>query len=81
MVGMTSLSPRRLDDSWTNWTAPENLGPAVNGALDDEFFSLSHCGKYATFSKQISVHNVDLFKISTEELFGQPANKNETISK
>ena len=67
---------RRLDDSWTNWSVPENLGPAVNGALDDEFFSLTHCGKYATFSKQVSVHNVDLFKISMEELFGQSANKN-----
>src|SRR3981189_3746634 len=48
----------RLDDTWTNWSAPENLGPAVNGERDDEFFSLSHCGKYATFSKQVSVHNV-----------------------
>jgi len=71
---------RRLDDSWTNWTTPENLGPAVNGKLDDEFFSLSHCGKYATFSKQVSVHNVDLFKISTEELFGQSADEIVTKS-
>ncbi len=67
---------RRLDDSWTNWTTPENLGPAVNGDLDDEFFSLTRCGKYATFSKQVSVHNVDMFKISTEELFDQPAQDN-----
>jgi len=71
---------RRLDDSWTNWTTPENLGPAVNGGLDDEFFSLSYSGKYATFSKQVSVHNVDLFKISTQELFGQPANDSVTQS-
>ncbi len=63
---------RRLDESWTNWTEPENLGPAVNGALDDEFFSISHCGKHAIFSKQVNVHNVDLFKISTDELFGIP---------
>ncbi len=65
---------RRLDDSWTNWTTPENLGPAVNGELDDEFFSLTFDGKYATFSKQTTVHNVDLYKISTQELFVQPAN-------
>ena len=71
---------RRLDDSWTNWTVPENLGPAVNGELDEEFFSLSHSGKYATFSKQISVHNVDLFKISTQELLAQPARKNVKLS-
>ncbi len=63
---------KRLDDSWTNWSKPENLGPAVNGTLDDEFFTMTHCGKYAIFSKQISVHNVDLFKISTKDLFIQP---------
>ena len=67
---------RRLDDSWINWTVPENLGPAVNGDLDDEFFSLTYDGKYATFSKQVNVHNVDLFKISAHDLFAQPVFKN-----
>jgi hypothetical protein len=60
----------RLDDTWTNWSTPENLGPAVNGALDDEFFSVSSCGKYAVFSKQVSVHDHDLYRISMDELFG-----------
>lgn len=59
----------RLDDSWTNWTVPQNLGPAVNGNLDEEFFSITHCGKYAIFTKQINVHNEDLYKVSIEELF------------
>lgn len=59
----------RLDDSWTNWTEPENLGPAVNGPMDDEFFIISHCGKFALFSKQITADNVDLFGIPTDELF------------
>ena len=62
----------RLDDSWTNWTTPKNLGPAVNGAMDDEFFSISYCGKYAVFSKQVTIHNTDLYKISLENLFIQP---------
>ncbi len=60
---------RRLDDSWTNWSVPENLGPAVNGPMDEEFFSLTHCGKFALFSKQVSVHNVDIYRIATDELF------------
>jgi hypothetical protein len=63
---------KRLDDSWTNWSEPENLGPAVNGALDDEFFSITHCGNYGIFSRQVSVHNVDLYRISLEELFNRP---------
>jgi hypothetical protein len=67
----------RLDDSWTNWSEPQNLGTAVNGAMDDEFFSITTCGKYAVFSKQVSVHNVDLFKITTDDLFGKSKNKKD----
>ncbi len=62
---------RRLDDTWTNWSTPENLGPAVNGSMDDEFFSITHCGNFAVFSRQVNVHNNDLFRISMEELFGK----------
>jgi OOP family OmpA-OmpF porin len=61
----------RLDDSWTNWTAPVNLGPAVNGHMDEEFFSITHCGRFAIFTKQLNVHNEDLYKIPMEELFGK----------
>src|SRR5882757_4091708 len=69
---------RRLDESWTNWSEPENLGPAVNGALDDEFFNLTPCGRFAIFSKKVSVHNVDLFKISLKGPHGEPVNKLNT---
>ena len=48
-----------------------NLGPAVNGELDDEFFSITHCGNYGIFSKQVNVHNVDLYRVSLETLFNR----------
>jgi OOP family OmpA-OmpF porin len=67
--GFDIFRTKRLDETWTNWSEPENLGPAVNGALDDEFFSITHDGEFATFSKQVNVHNVDLYRISTQELF------------
>jgi OmpA-OmpF porin, OOP family len=60
---------KRLDDTWTNWSEPQNLGPAVNGEMDDEFFTITHCGNYAIFAKQVSVHNIDIFRISVDELF------------
>jgi OmpA-OmpF porin, OOP family len=63
----------RLDDTWTNWSAPRNLGPAVNGPMDDEFFSITHCGKFAIFSKQVNVHNTDLFRIGMVDLFNKPS--------
>jgi OmpA-OmpF porin, OOP family len=70
----------RLDDSWTNWSTPENLGPAVNGPMDDEFFSISSCGKFAVFSKQVNVHNTNLFRISTDELFKSEGRDNNTAT-
>lgn len=74
---------KRLDETWTNWSEPQNLGSAVNGELDDEFFSLTPCGQFATFSKRVSVHNVDLFKISINGLRNEVVNKpriNETFA-
>jgi OOP family OmpA-OmpF porin len=72
---------KRLDDTWTNWSEPRNLGPAVNGRLDDSFFSITHCGNFAIFSKQVSVHNTDLFRISVEELFNQESPRIQSIVK
>jgi hypothetical protein len=74
--GYDIFKTTRLDDSWTNWSVPVNLGPAVNGEMDEEFFSITHCGRYAIFTKQMGVHNEDLYKISVEELF----NTNKTAA-
>ncbi len=60
----------RLDDSWTKWSEPENLGPGVNGPMDEEFFSITHCKQWGYFSKQVSEDNVDIYKIPMADLFG-----------
>jgi OOP family OmpA-OmpF porin len=70
--GYDVFMTHRLDDSWTNWTKPENLGPAINGPMDDEFFIISHCGQYALFSKEVNKGNVDLFEIAIDVLFTEP---------
>jgi hypothetical protein len=71
----------RLDESWTNWTKPRNLGPAVNGPMDEEFFTITHCGKYAYFSKQISVHNSDIFRLAIAELYAsKPSAKSDIVA-
>ena len=38
---------RRLDDSWTNWSKPQNLGKAVNTKFDDLNIYLSALGDTA----------------------------------
>lgn len=37
----------RLDDSWLNWSEPENLGAPINTKGWDAFFSLDANGEYA----------------------------------
>ncbi|QSE97749.1 OmpA family protein [Fulvivirga lutea] len=39
----------RLDDSWTNWSEPENLGPLINNGDDQIFFQLEYDSKYAYY--------------------------------
>jgi OmpA-OmpF porin, OOP family len=63
----------RLDETWTNWSTPENMGPVVNDDKDDEFFVISHCDRYAFFSRQIDDKNVDLFKVHMADLFAPTA--------
>ena len=41
----------RKDDSWTQWSEPENLGPAINSEQDDTFFNISIDNKYAFLTR------------------------------
>jgi outer membrane protein OmpA-like peptidoglycan-associated protein len=55
---------RRLDDTWLNWSAPENLGPAVNSPLWDAFINIPATGDYAYFSASDKVlGQEDIFRI------------------
>lgn len=55
---------RRLDDTWLNWSAPENLGPAVNSPLWDSFINIPATGDYAYFSASEKVlGQEDIFRI------------------
>jgi len=55
---------RRLDDSWTNWSKPINLGPSVNSAGFDAFFSVAANDPTAYLvSNAQSIGGTDLFSI------------------
>jgi len=51
----------RLDDSWQNWSEPQNLGPKVNTTTDQSFFSISNNSVY--FSSESEEGNTDLFTL------------------
>jgi len=40
---------RRLDDTWTNWSAPENLGIVINSENNDLYYTVSAAADYAYF--------------------------------
>lgn len=53
---------RRLDDTWTNWSEPQNLGPGINSDQDDTFFNIPPTGEYGYFSRTSSDNNADIFR-------------------
>ena len=57
---------RRLDDSWTSWSAPENLGSEINTANWDAFFKVSPTGQYAYMVNDklgtSDIYRIPLFK-------------------
>ena len=53
---------RRLDDTWTRWSEPENLGPQINSPEDDAFFNIPPTGEYGYLSRNVSENNSDIFR-------------------
>ncbi len=59
---------KRLDDSWTNWSPIVNLGPPINTANWDAYFTIPASGDYAYFSSETnSFGQEDIFRIKMPE--------------
>jgi outer membrane protein OmpA-like peptidoglycan-associated protein len=58
---------RRLDDSWTNWSEPKNLGPEVNGPEWDGFYTIPASGETAYLVSRTENNNHDIFQIKIAE--------------
>jgi outer membrane protein OmpA-like peptidoglycan-associated protein len=53
----------RLDDTWTNWSEPENLGPEINSPLEDLFFNIPASSDYAYYSRGPSEDKMDIYRV------------------
>jgi len=54
----------RLDDSWQNWSEPQNLGPKLNSPESDTKYNIPASGEYAFFSStNKSLGKNDIYKI------------------
>lgn len=70
---------RRLDDSWLNWSMPENLGPAINTNKWEGFFTVPASGDYAFFSSNYGKNNEDIFRAKPFESIKPIPTKIDTI--
>lgn len=61
--GNDIYASKRLDDTWTNWSDPENLGPEINSSLEDLFFNIPASSEYAYYSRGVSGSNTDIFRV------------------
>ncbi|MEQ8925624.1 MAG: OmpA family protein [Fulvivirga sp.] len=55
---------KRLDDTWTNWSEPENLGPTINSQYEDLFFNIPGNSEYAYYSQGVSENDLDIFRVA-----------------
>lgn len=65
MGGFDVFKSTKLSDSWTDWSAPENIGSPINSKDDDLFYSISTQGDYIYFSarRPDSYGGFDLYSI------------------
>ncbi len=55
----------RLDDTWENWSEPQNLGHVINSPKSDTKYNVPASGQYAYFSStHNSVGKNDIFRIA-----------------
>ena len=60
---------KRLDDTWQNWSVPENLGPGINGTTDDIYFNIPANGSHAYFTKGNIGENIDIYQFQMDQFF------------
>ncbi|HNP94883.1 MAG TPA: OmpA family protein [Cyclobacteriaceae bacterium] len=54
---------KRLDDTWTNWSEPENMGGDINTKLNDLFFNIPSTSEYAYYSREVAIDNADVYRV------------------
>ena len=59
---------KRLDDSWTNWSIPQNLGNIINSDRWDAYYKIPASGEYAyVVSDHKSIGKEDIFRVKLPE--------------
>jgi len=54
---------RRLDDTWTSWSEPENLGKPINSDDHDAYFMIPTVGDVGYFTSKEGNREMDIYSI------------------
>ena len=54
---------QRLDDTWTNWSEPQNMGPDINSDKEELFFNIPASSEFAYYSKGVGDDDSDIFRV------------------
>ena len=60
--GFDVYMTKRLDDSWTNWSVPENMGKLINSQFDDMYFNMPGSSEYSYYSRGVDEKNTDIYQ-------------------
>jgi outer membrane protein OmpA-like peptidoglycan-associated protein len=58
---------RRLDQTWTKWSEPQNLGPEVNGPGFDDYYTVPASGESAYLVSMGKKGDADIFRLKVPE--------------
>jgi outer membrane protein OmpA-like peptidoglycan-associated protein len=58
---------KRLDETWTKWSVPKNLGPDINTAGMDAYYSIPASGDVAYCSSSNGANHMDIFMVMLAE--------------
>lgn len=53
---------KRLDDTYTNWSEPKNMGPDINSKGEDLFFNIPSTSEFAYYSRGVTADNADIYR-------------------
>ncbi len=60
---------RRMDDTWTNWSVPTNIGKAINSISWDGYYTISAKGDFAYFISTAGALNKVDFNPTDEDIY------------
>ncbi|HRK05475.1 MAG TPA: OmpA family protein [Chlorobiota bacterium] len=61
--GVDLYVTRRLDDTWTSWSEPENLGKPINSDDHDAYFMIPTVGDIGYFNSKEGDREMDIYSI------------------